>query len=488
MTQPRSAGHLDAAYFFRGIGQPGGFLAVRGWFCVLDQESLTLSAALWVEDTVVQIRCHEPRPDVAAANAAYSANSGFNVIIPISLEAKPELEVIINFSAGQQQCGSLAGRICHPDLEIEQHSGSLSELRLKKLRNLVLNERERLSHTERTTSMPVTGQIDPAFPCNLECPLCLSEMARRQGYTMPIMKEAELDHILSAYGDYLVRIWLSLWGEPLLNKRLPELIAKCKSREIWVLISSNMSVPLTAASIDALVMSGLDSIILSIDGATQETYQTYRRGGDLALVLGNVRRLVEAKRRLGLRTPHLYWRYLTFPWNRHEIEMARDMAGSLGVDEFGVEPGVMTPDTHHVLTPRNSTERSRKQELEISALWHRHADERQSHHQYFGCDYLYQSISINSNGLVHPCCYVVSPEHAVGNAAQAPDDLRNGSVMRASRKLLASFTSPRPASEQPGFDPCLSCDVVHSTSGHVNTQTSFEPMYRHLLHGAPIRW
>ena len=47
--------------------------------------------------------------------------------------------------------------------------------------------------------MPVTGQIDPAFPCNLECPLCLSEMARRDGYTMPIMKEAELDDILSAY-------------------------------------------------------------------------------------------------------------------------------------------------------------------------------------------------------------------------------------------------------------------------------------------------
>src|SRR3984957_17870997 len=488
MTQPRSAGHLDAAYFFRGIGQPGGFLAVRGWFCVLDQESLTLSAALWVEDTVVQFRCHEPRPDVDAANAAYSVNSGFNVIIPISLEAKPELEVIINFSAGQQQCGSLAGRICHPDLEIEQHSGSLSALRLKKLRNLVLNERERLSHTERTTSMQVTGQIDPAFPCNLECPLCLSEMVRRQGYTMPIMKEAELDHILSAYGDYLVRIWLSLWGEPLLNRRLPELIAKCKSREIWVLISSNMSVRLKDAAIEALVRSGLDAIILSIDGATQETYQEYRRGGDLALVLDNVRRLVETKRRLDLPTPHLYWRYLDFPWNRHEIALAGKLADELGVDEFGVEPSVMTPEVEHALTPRKPHEHRRKQNAGISATWQRFADERVSQHKYFGCDYLYQSISINSNGLVHPCCYVVSPEHAVGNAAQAPDDLRNGSVMRASRKLLASFTDPRSASEQPGFDPCLSCDVVHSTSGHVNTQTSFEPMYRHLLHGAPIRW
>jgi MoaA/NifB/PqqE/SkfB family radical SAM enzyme len=488
MTEPQTAGHLDGAYFFRSIDQPGGFLEVQGWFCAIGQKNLALSADLRAGDSVVRIRCREPRPDVAAANAAFSLNSGFNVIIPIPADIHPDLAVIIDFSAGQQLYGSLVGRICHPDLEIEQHAGSLSHLRLKKLRNLVLNERERLSRTERTTSMPVTGQIDPAFPCNLECPLCLSEMARRQGYTMPIMKEDELDHILADYGDYLVRIWLSLWGEPLLNKRLPELIAKCKRREIWVLISSNMSVPLKDAAIEALVKSGLDAIILSIDGATQETYQTYRRGGDLALVLDNVRRLVEAKRRLGQHTPHLYWRYLAFPWNRHEIEMARAMAAALGVDEFGVEPGVMTPEAHHVLTPRDPDEQSRAQQSEISALWQRHADERRDHHQYFGCDYLYQSVSINSNGLVHPCCYVVSPEHAVGHAAQDPDDLRNGPVMRGGRKLLASFTGKSRSAEHSGFDPCLSCDVVHSTSGHINTQSSFMPMYRHLMHGTPIRW
>jgi MoaA/NifB/PqqE/SkfB family radical SAM enzyme len=246
----------------------------------------------------------------------------------------------------------------------------------------------------------------------------------------------------------------------------------------------NIGVPLDDAAIEALVKSGLDAIILSIDGATQETYQTYRRGGDLALVLDNVRRLVEAKRRFDLHTPHLYWRYLAFPWNRHEIEMA----ASLGVDEFGVKPGVMTPDMHHVLTPRKPDEQSRSQQPEISALWQRHADGRRDRHQYFGCDYLYQIISINSNGLVHPCSYVVSAEHAVGHAAQPADDVRNESVMRASRELLASFAGPRPASEHSGFDPCLSCDVVNSTSGHFRTQSSFMPMYQHLLHGVPLRW
>lgn len=226
------AGHLDGACFFRSFAQPGGFLEVQGWFCAIGQENLALSADLRVGDSVARIRCRDPRPDVAAANAAFSLNCGFNVIIPIAADLHPDLQFTIEFSAERKHYGGLVGRICHPELEIERHGGALSELRLKKLRNLVVNERERLSRTECITSMPVTGQIDPAFLCNLECPLCLSEMARRDGYNMPIMKEAELDHILTAYGDYLIRIWLSLWGEPLLDKRLPELIAKCKSREI----------------------------------------------------------------------------------------------------------------------------------------------------------------------------------------------------------------------------------------------------------------
>ena len=484
MTQPQMAGYLDGAYFSRGIDRPGGFLAVQGWCSALGRPDLVLTADLRVGRSVVRIPCDAPRPDVAAANAAFALNTGFDAIVPLAAELHPDQEVAIDFSAGHMRCGSLAGPVCHPHLEIEQHAASLSALRLKKLRNLLLNEREHLSQTERTTSMPVTGQIDPAFQCSLACPLCPSEMARRQGYTMPVMNAAHLDHILAAYGDYLVRIWLSLWGEPLLNRRLPALIEQCKQREIWVLISSNMSVPLQDVAIEAIVRSGLDAIILSIDGATQETYQTYRRGGDIALVLNNVRRLVEARRRLGLRTPHLYWRYLEFPWNRHEIDAARALAVSLGVDEFGVEPAVMTPDTQHALTQRPHDEQARAQPAGTSASWQRLADQRRNRSQYFGCDHLYQSISINANGLVHPCCYVVSPEHAVG---QTGDDVRNSDVMRRSRRLMASFVERRDAGHA-GFDPCVSCAVMGSTSGHVATQSSFVPMYQHLLSGAQIRW
>ena len=63
------------------------------------------------------------------------------------------------------------------------------------------------------------------------------------------------------------------------------------------MISSNMSVQLDDAAIEELVRSGLDTIMLSLDGATQATYQEYRRNGNLAVALDNLRRLVAAKRR-----------------------------------------------------------------------------------------------------------------------------------------------------------------------------------------------
>jgi MoaA/NifB/PqqE/SkfB family radical SAM enzyme len=370
---------------------------------------------------------------------------------------------------------------------VEAAAPGIAPLRLRKLRNLVLNERERLSQVETVTSLPITGQIDPAFQCNLQCPHCLSDMIRQDGYSLPLMKPGQLDAVLDKYGDALVRIWLSLWGEPLLNKNLAAMIERCKRHDIWVLISSNMSVPLTDAAVEGLVRSGLDSIVLSVDGATQATYETYRRNGDLGLVLANAERLVRAKRRLGSATPYLYWRFLTFPWNEHEAEAARALAARIGVDEFGVEPGVLTPQVRHSREKRPEAEAPRQQDPAIQENWRRISRKRTLGHRYFGCDCLYSSISVNADGMVHPCCYVVSPAHAVGDAGSSADALRNHPVMRASRQLFARIGAGDATPPQ-GHDPCLSCPVVADTGGHVVTQTGFRQAYDYLLRGIPMGW
>src|SRR5690349_680575 len=100
------------------------------------------------------------------------------------------------------------------------------------------------------------------------------------------------------------------------------------------MLSTNIGVKRFDA--DAYVNSGLDYMTVSIDGATQSVYEKYRRKGDIEAVYKNVRSLVEAKKRLGRRTPTVSWQYLAFKHNEHEIEDAIKMAEQLGVDQIMV--------------------------------------------------------------------------------------------------------------------------------------------------------
>ena len=59
-----------------------------------------------------------------------------------------------------------------------------------------------------------------------------------------------------------------------------------------------------------IVQSGLSRLIISIDGMTQDTYASYRVGGQLDKVLEGTRNMVEARRANGGRGPHLVWQFL----------------------------------------------------------------------------------------------------------------------------------------------------------------------------------
>ena len=85
--------------------------------------------------------------------------------------------------------------------------------------------------------------------------------------------------LIDETGDFLFGIELCNWGEPLIHRQTPEFIRYAKSKEIMVSIHSSMSIHLSDEYIRNLVTSGLDRLIVSVDGATQETYEKYRRGG-----------------------------------------------------------------------------------------------------------------------------------------------------------------------------------------------------------------
>ncbi len=225
-----------------------------------------------------------------------------------------------------------------------------------------------------------------------------------------------------------------------------------------MLFSSNMSVPFNDAAIEALVRSCLDAIILSIDGATQETYQEYRRGGDLALVFDNVRRW---SRPSAARSPHAA-SLLAVP--RLSVESSRDRVGEDAVRgtrrrRIRRRTRVMTPYAKHALTPRRTNERRRTQSPDVSAAWQRLADAREARHQYFGCDICTRASASIRTGSRIPAAMLSRPNMPsampvrTARCAERP-------IMRSNRRLMASFTT-RPTTHTGSIRACLATYEQH---------------------------
>jgi MoaA/NifB/PqqE/SkfB family radical SAM enzyme len=175
------------------------------------------------------------------------------------------------------------------------------------------------------------------------------------------------------------------------------------------------------------VESGLDYMVLSIDGATQPVYQRFRRNGNLELVFQNIRKLVEAKRQSGKSTPVITWRYLAFEHNVHEIPAAIETARGLGVDQFDaapawdvawddpdIRPATLEPlqvefgaDVFAAMAQNwnpfpeslNAAAIDREFESEIELGANSGASQPGS-----TCEWLYKSITVDAGGRVFPCC------------------------------------------------------------------------------------
>lgn len=246
-------------------------------------------------------------------------------------------------------------------------------------------------------SYPSYLGIDPSSICQLRCPHCPTgvENERRKvgspvSFRNRTMLSADLfDALLDELGDYLFLIMFYNWGEPLLNKELPVLIAKAKKLDICTEIHSNFSLRLSDRFIEELLASGIDDLAASIDGFSQETYETYRRGGDFALAKSNLERCATVRDRLGLRT-NIVWNYLVFSFNEHEIELARRHCKGRGIVFNTREAYTDNPDwlpSYRRNPPSTGSVPPAVESRPASpCAWH------------------YDYTMVNADGSVSPCC------------------------------------------------------------------------------------
>lgn len=308
----------------------------------------------------------------------------------------------------------------------------------KKIYNNILNNIEKKLKKVYLKSLPVIITIEPCNICNLSCPGCVTG-ANCPGSIPPAMLTlGQFKYIFDQIKDYVFNISLYKWGEPFLNKDIFLIIGHATLNRCGTTIHTNFNI-FDESMAEQAVKSKLTHIYLSIDGAAQETYEKYRRGGNLARVLKNIEILVNTKKKLRSKFPILTWKYLYFPHNVHEIELARLMAGRLGVDAFEAFPANLDNVSTFGI--------GKFYDLVSGTVATVAADT---------CNSLWDSLIIYPDGSVLPCCQAFRTKDVFGNIYNQP--LRN--IWNNDDFLTLRKTIKIRKIDQNIRYPCCECEVI----------------------------
>jgi len=277
---------------------------------------------------------------------------------------------------------------------------------------------------------PVYLEVEPTTSCNLRCPQCpsgLRSFSRDTG-----MLNLELfKKVIDQVHEELIYLILYFQGEPFLNKEFLSFVKYASDKNIYTATSSNAHY-FTPEIARETVKSGLDRLIISIDGTTQETYEKYRVGGNLEKVLEGTRNLLAAKKEMNSTTPHVIWQFIVFKHNEHQVEDFKKLAKEIGVNEFGIKTAqIYDYENSQDFIPDNA-ELSRYKKTEEGYIIKSKLLNQ--------CWRMWRGPVVTWDGYVSPCCFDKDAKYRFGNLAnQSFKEVWTGEAINDFRsKLLKS--------------------------------------------------
>ena len=345
------------------------------------------------------------------------------------------------FQSNAGVIGSIASGRARQRFEVAFGHGTL-----QKWFNFVRIELQLRMGRTKVWGQPYEWEIDTTNICQLKCPLChtgLGTVNRNKGVMHFDVFKKTIDQIKDNC------IWLSLysWGEPFLNREIDQYIAYANKNNITTMISSNLNRRLTPDLAERLVRSGLDVLIVSLDGTTQEVYQVYRVGGRLERVLDNIKLLDETRKRLGSKTPYIEWQFIVMRQNEHQIPEARRLANELGVDgivfkKVDFPHGTDDPELTRQWLPKGN---GFAREQPFEKPYNENGDR---------CWRLWRSGVVNWDGGYAPCCYLTDAADDFGDVkTHTIKEIWNNDHYVTARGLFRDGTRPK---AEVG---CLTCNV-----------------------------
>ena len=251
----------------------------------------------------------------------------------------------------------------------------------------------------------VSLSIEPTTACNLRCPECPSGLRQFSRETGTLKIDFFRKTIDEVYKDLSFLIFY-FQGEPYLNPNFLEMVAYANEKNIFTITSTNAHF-LSPEVARKTVLSGLDRLIISIDGTTQETYEQYRIGGNLEKVIEGTKNIIKWKKELKSSTPHIIFQFLVVKPNEHQIPEVMQLANELGVDELRLKTAqVYEYENGNELIP-TIDQYSRYKKMP-DGTW------KIKNKMINSCWRMWQSCVITWDGGVVPCCFDKDATHQLG--------------------------------------------------------------------------
>ncbi len=269
--------------------------------------------------------------------------------------------------------------------------------------------RSRLTGKPEIKGLPIALAVEPTTSCNLRCPECPSGL---RSFTRPtgMLSVALFNSVIDQLADRLIYLTFYFQGEPYLHPAFLPMVRYAADKGIYTATSTNAHY-LTDERARLTVESGLDRLIISIDGTSQQTYQSYRVGGSLEKVLDGTQNIIRWKKKLKSNKPHVVFQFLVVRPNEHQIPEVYQLAQQLGVNEVKLKTAQIYDyqNGSDLIPVQDKYSRYRK----MPDGSYRIKNSLDNH-----CWRMWHSCVITWDGKVVPCCFDKDAHHILGDVSR----------------------------------------------------------------------
>jgi radical SAM protein with 4Fe4S-binding SPASM domain len=276
--------------------------------------------------------------------------------------------------------------------------------------------------------LPISISFEPTTSCNLRCPECpsgLRSFTRATG----MLGQPLFQNVIDQLAPTLSYLTFYFQGEPYLHSQFLDMVQYAASRNIYTATSTNAHY-LKDENARLTVESGLDRLIISIDGTTQDTYQSYRVGGSLEKVIEGARNIIAWKKKLKSITPHVMFQFLVVKPNEHQIPEVYTLAKQIGVDQVVLKTAQIYDYANGSDLIPEQDQYSRYRKMNDGSYTIKNSLDNH-------CWKMWHSCVITWDGKIVPCCFDKDAHHVLGDLTKNSfEEVWNGEAYNTFRASL----------------------------------------------------